>query len=605
MSAPVSENEVRPTAFAALRRLLAPLRARLAVAVALQAVSSAVGVVPLIAVAETARMLLESPVDDGRVWRAVVVCGAAAPIGLLTGAAAVTLTHLGDAALQLSLRRALADRLGRLPLGWFSIRGSGTVKKAVHDDVHAMHYLVAHTLLDVTTVVVVPVTALAYLLSVDWRLALLCLVPLLAGIWLFARAMAGVGPKMVDYARAATEINSGVVEFVDGIAVIKTFGRARVAHERFVRAADAFHSFFSRWVADTTAATTASQLVVAPPVVVLLLLAAGTALVTSDRLAAPDLVAFALLGPGVAGAVSGIGTRLQALRTGGTAAVAVTTVLDTPAQSVPPGPLAPDGVQVALRGVSFSYDGTRPVLRGIDLELAPGTVTALVGRSGAGKSTLARLVPRFLDAADGSITLGGVDVRDIDPRTFYRTVGFVFQDVGLLRMSVAENIALGRPEATRERIESAARAARIHDRIVAEPRGYDTVVGTDVEFSGGEAQRIAIARALLADPPILVLDEATAYADPHAEAAIQKALSAVAAGRTLLVIAHRLASVVDADQIIVLADGQVAERGRHHELLALGGRYARMWDAQHAAVAVAVPPDRDASCARTEQETLS
>jgi ATP-binding cassette subfamily B protein len=589
-----------------VRRLLAPVRTRLLLAAGLQAVSSAVGVVPLIAVAEAARILVSPPVDDDAVWLAVVISGAAAALSLGCAAAAVTLTHLGDTDLQLSVRRALADRLGRLPLGWFTTHGSGTTKKIVHDDVHAMHYLVAHTLLDVTTVVVVPLTTLAYLGTVDWRLALLCLGPLLAGIGLFTRAMAGIGDKMADYARAATEINNGVVEFVNGIAVVKTFGRARAAHQRFIRAADAFHTFFSRWVADTTAAATASQLVVAPPTVLMLLLGVGTALVVSGYCAAADLIPFAVLGPGVAGPVSTIGTRLQALRTGGTAAGSVAALLDTPPLPTPSRPAAPDGAAVHFHAVSFSYDGTTEVLSDITLGLSPGTVTALVGRSGAGKSTLAALVPRFFEVTAGSITVGGVDIRDIDPRTLYRTVGFVFQDTGLLRATVAENIALGRPDASRGQIEEAARTAQIHDRIMREPRGYDTVVGTDTSLSGGEAQRIAIARALLADTPVLILDEATAFADPGAEAAIQQALSAAAAGRTLLVIAHRLASIQRADQIVVLAGGRIAEQGHHDALLALGGHYARMWDAHRAA-----PPGPSATASSlshrepTHRETAS
>lgn len=584
-------NPVQP-----LASLLAPLRSLLVVAVALQAVSSVAAVVSLIAVAEAAQALLAAGRDEDQVWLWVAVCGTTAPVSLLTASAAVTLTHVGDARLQLRLRRALADRLGRVPLGWFSRRGSGEVKKVVHDDVHAMHYLVAHTLLDVTAVVVVPVTALVYLIVVDWRLGLLSVVPLAAGSWLFVRAMAEAGTKMGDYGRAATEINNAVVEFVDGIAVVKTFGRARSAYERFGRAADAFHDFFSRWVAATTAVTTASQIVVAPPVVLLLVLGPGIALVVHGGMPAPEIIPFALLAPGVAGAVSNIGTRLQALRTGGVAAASVAGMLGTPPLPVSDSPRMTEGATVELRGVSFTYEGGPSVLDGIDLVLAPGTVTALVGPSGAGKSTLARLVPRFFDVTSGAVTVGGADVRELDPGTLYGLVGFVFQDVGLLRASVADNIALARPDAPREAVVEAARAAQIHDRVVREPAGYDAVVGHDVTFSLGEQQRIAIARALLADAPVLVLDEATAYTDPHAEDAVQRALSAAAAGRTLLVIAHRLASVREADQIIVLEQGRIVQRGRHTELLREDGRYRRMWAAQHSAGQPELPesPERAA-----------
>ena len=561
------------------------VRGHLVVAVVLQALSSTAGAGVLIAMAVIGERLLSPDADPAGIRDAAVAGAAAALLSVLFAAAATVLTHLADNALQLRLRRALADRLGRVPLSWYAGRGSGQVKKAVHDDVQAMHYLVAHTALDVTAVVVTPVVALAYLVTVNGWLALVCLVPTAAGALLFRRAMAGAGPKMAAYGRAAAEINNAAVEFVDGIAVLKTFGRARVAHRRFRAAADAFSDFFAAWASGTTAVTTASQLVVAAPVVLLIVLGAGVPAAAAGVVPPAALIAFVLLGPAIAGPVAVVGRQLQALRTGLNAATDVAALLDTPAAASAAGAAAPTDTTVRLHGVDFSYDGSTPVLSGVDLELPPGTVTALVGPSGAGKSTVARLIARFHDPTAGRVTLGGVDLRALDAATLHRTVGFVLQEVTLLRASVAENIALARPDADPSEIEAAARAAQIHDRIMADPRGYGAVVGTDVTFSGGEAQRLSIARLLLADPPVLVLDEATAYADPHAEAEIQRALSALAAGRTMLVIAHRLASVRAADEIVVLDRGRVVERGRHDALLAAGGRYARMWHAQESAVA--------------------
>jgi ATP-binding cassette subfamily B protein len=341
-----------------------------------------------------------------------------------------------------------------------------------------------------------------------------------------------------------------------------------------------FHDFFRAWAGRTTTITTSAFLVVSAPAVLILVLGAGIWLVDSRVSSPADLLTAALLAPPLAAPLATIGTRMQQLRAGMSAAESVTAFLAEPELPQPRAPRTPDGPVVRLENVAFSYDGKTDALREIDLELLPGTVTALVGPSGAGKSTVALLVGRFHDVTRGRITLGGVDLRELSTETLFQHVGFVFQDAMLLRMSVADNIRLGRPDATDAQVHSAARAARVHDRIAEDPRGYDAIVGVDVDFSGGERQRIAIARLVLADAPVLVLDEATAFADPESEALIQDALSELARGRTLLVIAHRLRTVIDADQIVVLDDGKIVQKGRHVDLLAEPARYARMWQAQ-------------------------
>ncbi|GAA2781063.1 ABC transporter ATP-binding protein [Crossiella cryophila] len=547
-----------------------------------QVVAALAAVVPFVAVAELGRVLLGGGAGAvwGIVWVAVGALGARFVLFFLAGG----LTHLADADLQLDLRRRMAFRLGQVPLGWFGSRNSGVVKKALQDDVTAMHHLVAHSLLDLTAGIVTPVAALGYLFWVDWRMALVTLVPVGLGLHFYFRAMAGYGENMVAYDQALGRINGSAVEFVNGIAVVKTFGQSRKAHERFTRAADDFATFFLDWVGGVTKVSAVGQILLSPVVMLLVVLGGGTVFVTSGWLAAADVLPFALLGLGIAAPITTLAHTSEQLRAARLAAAKVAAVLDAETLAAPEmvGADPVDG-RVSLRGVHFGYAVDAPVLRGVDLELAPGTVTALVGPSGSGKSTLAKLLPRFFDVTEGSVSVGGVDIRELSAEQLYRRVSFVLQDVQLLRASVADNIRLAVPEAEQSTVERVARAAQIHERILALPRGYDSVIGEDARFSGGEAQRVSIARALLADAPILVLDEATAFADPESESAIQQALSTLVAGRTLLVIAHRLSTVAAADQIAVLNAGVVAELGRHEELLVRQGLYARMWAAHERA----------------------
>jgi ATP-binding cassette, subfamily B, bacterial IrtA/YbtP len=577
------------TARSGLRELLAPVRGRLRIAVALQALGAAAAVVPFVAVAELGRVLLDpAGIDPARVWTvaAMGAAGLAARFAFTLGAGAVT--HLADNDLSLHLRRAMAARLGRLPLGWFTARHSGLVRKAVGDDVTAMHHLVGHTIIDLTAAVVLPAVSLAYLFALDWRFTLVTLVPVIAGFALYLGMMRSAMEGYAEYDKALGQINAASVEFAEGIAVVKTFGQVGRAHRRFLDAAEAFSTFFLGWVRGMFRVSATSELFLSPVAVLLWVLASGTVFVAAGWMPAVDVLPFALLGLGLTAPVQTLGHMYSQIRIAGQAATRVGELLATPGLPLPADPHEPDGAVVAFDRVGYSYDGRTAAVADVSFELAPGTVTALVGPSGSGKTTLARLLPRFFDVTHGAVRIGGVDVRDLTPERLYRSVAFVFQDVQLLRTSLRNNIALARPDATKEEVEAAARAAQIHDTIAALPRGYDSVVGEDARLSGGEAQRVSIARALLADAPVLVLDEATAFADPESEAAIQDALSRLAAGRTLLVIAHRLATIRDADQILVLGGGRTVERGRHDELLALGGWYAKAW-AAHERSAVWTP----------------
>ncbi|MFE3029510.1 ABC transporter ATP-binding protein, partial [Nocardia tengchongensis] len=510
-------------------------------------------------------------------WRWVLVAVVALLVRTILLLTAGGITHFADNELQLHIRRRLVQRLREVPLAWFSDRNSGAVKKVVTDDVEAMHHLVAHSMLEITSAIVVPVISLAYLIWVDWRMTLVTVLPLVIGLGLYSITAAAIGKSMPEYGRAMAEINGRAVEFVQGIGVVKVFGQTRRAHDRYSRAADEFATFFTAWVRSTLTSKTVAEVVLSPVVVLTVVLGGGAIFVTRGWLDAVDLLPFTLLGVGLTAPILSLFYAGYELSMAKTAAEQVLRTLDAEVLPVSATPRMPQDNTVRLKGVRCSYDGEVEVLAGVDLVLAEGTVTALVGPSGAGKSTLATLVPRFRDVTAGAVTIGGVDVREIAAEELYRRVAFVFQDVRLLRDTVAANIALARPGATRDEIIAMARAAAIHTEIVALPRGYDSVVGMDAQLSGGQAQRVSIARALLADTPIVVLDEAAAYADPESEAAVQDALSRLTAEKTVLMIAHRLSTVTGADQIVVLADGAIAEQGRHAELMDAGGRYARMW----------------------------
>lgn len=566
-------------------RLLAPISGRLWLACVPQALGAAAGVFPFVAVAELGRVLLvdgpidEGPVDEGYVWWIAGLAVAALAIRIVGLMTAGALTHLADLDLQLGLRRQAVARLARAPLGWFDARSTGVIKKALQDDIAALHHLVGHSYTNIVSAVVTPIVAFGYLVWVDWRLALAATIPLLLGTTLYAAQFRSYDENIEAYNAALGDVNAAAVEFVQGIAVIKTFGQGTKAYGRFIECTKVFVTCFWSWVRGLLALAAGSEIVLSPLVSLLTVLTAGLALVTAGAVAPVDLLALVVVAPGITAPFLTLAYAHNDTTLAKDAAKRIAELLDASRLAEPAVPQMPKGAHVVFEKVGFSYDGETEVLKDVDLVLRPGTVTALVGPSGSGKSTLAYLLPRFWDVGRGRITIGGVDVAEMALETVYAQVGFVFQQVQLVRASIADNIALGNPQASPAEIESAARAAQIHDRILTLPRRYRSVVGEDAQLSGGEAQRISIARAILADAPILVLDEATAFADPDSEAAIQEALSTLIVGRTLLVIAHRLQTVVDADQICVMDAGRIVERGRHEALLAAEGLYAKLWRA--------------------------
>ncbi|WP_069812767.1 ABC transporter ATP-binding protein [Streptomyces sp. TP-A0874] len=567
--------------------LLRPYVRRFAAVVILQVIGAVAGLAPLLAIVELGRTLLApGPIDRDRVWFVVIAGAAGMLVRLLFTAASSGIGHILDGEVQLTLRRRLAARLGRVPIGWFSRRRTGELTKVVGEDVSAVHPFIAHTPGELVSAFVVPLVSLIYLFTVDWRLTLITLIPVVLAVALIPLMMTPTREReQREFDAAMGRISSSVVEFVQGISVVKAFGTSGRAHRRFLTATDDFVDVFYRWVRGISGIAAGMQLALSPPFVLLVVLVGGASLITSGGLAPADLLPFLLLGLGLTAPVSALGHGFDEMQAAGRAVGRIRDVLKVPPLPEPAHPAAPQGHRVELRGVRFGYEPDHEVLRGIDLVLEPGTTTAIVGPSGSGKSTLVQLLPRFSDPTRGSVLLGGVDLRELGSRNLYRMVSFVFQDVHLLRASIAENIALAVPDAELDDVVRAARLACIHDRILELPRGYASVIGEDAGLSGGEAQRVTLARALLADTPVLVLDEATAFADPQTEQAVRQALATLGSDRTILVIAHRLETVADADNVVMLEDGAIVEHGRPAELLARNGRFAAFWQSHRSAVA--------------------
>ena len=580
MTAPTDTDSLATTG--ALARLLAPIRTHLVICAILSALSAAAGIVPYIAVAEIARVMLDDPAGaDEAIWSWVGIGAVGAGLWLLLFVQSSRVGHYADAAILHELRMRIVRHLGALPLGWFRASGSGAVKRAMTGDLEEMHEVIAHALGQLTGAVTVMVVAAAYLALVDVRMALIAF-GVLGLMALFYRiSMRSMTTHMNRLIAAEKRISAASVEYADGIQVVKTFGTGGRVLRRFDDAVDEYADAFAAWVAEVRYSSAASRLLGSEMAVLAVVTAAGLAFVATGSLTVADLVAFLVVAVGLPTSILPAVSASQGVRKGRMGATNIERLLSRSPLPEPERPQLPRGHGVEFDRVSFSYDGVTNAVENVSARCPAGQVTAIVGPSGAGKTTLASLLPRFYDVSEGAIRIGGVDVRSIPSAELLASMSLVFQDVALLRDSVAENIRIGRPGASDAEVRQAAIAAHIHDVIVRLPDGYDTLLDAGGGgLSGGERQRLTIARAILSGAPIVVLDEATAALDPDSEAAVQDALATLAVGKTVIVIAHRLHTIAGADQILVFDGGRLVERGCHDALLARDGLYARMWAAQ-------------------------
>ncbi|WP_426177356.1 ABC transporter ATP-binding protein [Pseudomonas sp. TWRC1-2] len=561
-----------------LREILRPFRGRLYLAVALQAVAGICSLLPLIALAHLADSLRQAPPLAASAMAWVVLAVVASAVWLCGQTLALHLTHQVDADLCDRLRVRLAEHLQRLPLGWFARLGPDGVTRYAEQDVRALHQLVGHAPTDLVNLLLIPLATFGYLLWSNSGLALWCLLPLALGALGYWRLGSAHYREAVAQRNGAIQrLFSDYSQFASNLGLVRQFPDAGI-HRRVQEAVQQFDQRFRHWVSRAGHLAALIQVLLSAPWL-LAWVVLGALLIGVADVAAVQVCGFLLLVRAMAAPVLAMGHGFDALNSAGESARRLQAVLTTPPLAEPEAPQSPRDASVEMLEVNFSH-GDVPVLNSITLRLEPGTTTALVGPSGAGKSTLAGLIARFMDVDSGQVRVGGVDVRQIASRALQQHLALVFQHAGALRLSLAQNIALYQPDASHAQVRRAAKAACLDAWIMGLPKGYASVVDEDVRLSGGELQRLAIARALLSPAPIMLLDEPTSATDPHTERALRAALHNDAAGRTRLIIAHRLETIRHAEQILVLSDGRIVQRGRHADLLAMDGLYRQLWNEQ-------------------------
>ena len=548
----------------------------------LSAISALIALVPYYFIWQVMREVLEVAPDFSRAqnltyngWMAVMF----AVIAVLIYIAGLMCSHLGAFRIATNLRIQTMEHIVKLPLGFAESFGSGKLCKIVNESSAATETYLAHQLPDRANAIATPCGLLVLLFAFDWRLGLLSLVPVVLG-FLIMMAMTGkqMQEKMKEYQNALDDMSNEAVEYVRGIPVVKTFGQTIFSFKKFKDSIDRYKVWV---IAYTKQLRTPMMFYTAAINGVFVFLIAGALLFTQDQVTTEfllNLVFYIIITPIISVTLTRIMFQSENAMIVDDALQRIDSVLNLEPLKETAHPMHPKDGSVELEQVHFSYNGEKDVLNGISISIPAGQTVAFVGPSGGGKTTLANLISRFFDPQSGTVRVGGVDVRDIPKEELMNTASFVFQNSRLIKASIFENVRLGKPEATREEVMAALKNAQCDDILEKLPDGMDTVIGTKgVYLSGGEQQRIAIARVMLKNTPIIILDEATAFADPDNETRVQAAFSKLSQGKTVIMIAHRLSTVAGADRIYVVKDGQIAESGSSRELMERGGLFARMW----------------------------
>ena len=477
-----------------------------------------------------------------------------------------------------NVRIALVDKLSRLPLGTVQGMPSGALKNIICERTDSMEPTLAHVVPEFTANLCAPIMLFIYTLTVDWRIALLSLATLpvagIAMVWMLK-------DSSVRFQRTqdtTKDLNDTAVEYIGGIEVIKAFGKVQSSYQRFADAARKNSNSFIDWMYSCIVPFSLSMVIA--PATLLAVLPIGAIFTMHGSLSLPDFIMTVILSCGLITPLITVMSYNDDVTKATSIFREINNILELPELKRPATSITlPENHNITLQNVHFGY-GDKEILHGIDLNIPDGSVLALVGPSGSGKSTIARLIASLWDVKNGSIKIGGVDIRDMSISDYNTQIAYVSQDSFLFDISVRENIRMGRPSATDAEVEEVSKKSGCYDFIMDLENGFDTVAGgSGTHLSGGERQRISIARAMMKNAPILILDEATAYTDPENEAIIQKSVSELSKGKTLIVIAHRLSTIIDSDQIVVINAGNVEAKGTHTELLESCELYRNMWDA--------------------------
>ena len=548
----------------------------------LSAISALIALVPYYYIWQVMKEVLDTAPDFDRAqnlthngWMAVLF----AVIAVLVYITGLMCSHMGAFRIATNLRIQTMEHIVKLPLGFAESFGSGKLRKIVNESSAATETYLAHQLPDRAGAIATPCGLLVLLFVFDWRLGLLSLVPVLLG-FLIMMAMTGkrMQERMKEYQNALDDMSNEAVEYVRGIPVVKTFGQTIFSFKKFKGSIDRYQ----KWViAYTKELRTPMMLYTTAINGVFAFLIAGGLLFTQNGVTSEfllNVIFYIIITPIISVTLTKIMFQSENAMIVDDALKRIDSVLDLEPLKETTHPQHPKDGSVELDNVRFSYDGEKDVLKNISLSIPAGQTVAFVGPSGGGKTTLANIISRFFDPQSGTVKIGGVDVRNIAKEELMDTVSFVFQNSHLIKASIMENVRMGNPYATREEIMQALKNAQCMDIIEKLPNGVDTIIGTKgVYLSGGEQQRIAIARAFLKNAPVIILDEATAFADPDNETKVQAAFSKLSKGKTVIMIAHRLSTVTGVDKIYVVKDGQIAESGTSQELLGQDGLFRRMW----------------------------